>query len=106
MGQPLNKRNMDVDHQQHTAYQQGMITLGKMYNIPVADMTKLTTQLYTNLYNYGGADETAKIHCYTDKEHTTLDNTHLSNAGAYKIANMIAEEAQKLGLAIGKFKKQ
>jgi lysophospholipase L1-like esterase len=74
-----------------------------MYNVPVIDMTLLTTQLYTNLYNYGGADETAKMHCYTDTAHTTLDNTHLSNAGAYKIANMIAAETQKLGLAIGNY---
>ncbi|MDO5148107.1 MAG: GDSL-type esterase/lipase family protein [Oscillospiraceae bacterium] len=104
---PITRRGTDgkPNYQQHTAYQQGMITIGKMYNVPVADMTLLTTQLYTNLYNYGGADETAKMHCYTDTAHTTLDNTHLSNAGAYKIADMIAEETQKLGLAIGKYKK-
>lgn len=103
---PITRRNIDgtPNYQQHTAYQQGMITLGKLYNVPVIDMTKLTTQLYTNLYNYGGAAETAKMHCYTDTNQTTLDNTHLSNAGAYKIANMIAEETQKQGLSIGKLK--
>lgn len=104
---PITRRSIDgkPNYQQHTSYQQGMITLGRMYNVPVIDMTKLTTQLYTNLYNYGGADETAKMHCYADTTQTTLDNTHLSNAGAYKIADMIADETQKLNLSIGKLKK-
>lgn len=104
---PITRRSIDgkPNYQQHTLYQQGMITLGRMYNVPVIDMTKLTTQLYTNLYNYGGADEKAKMHCYADTTQTTLDNTHLSNAGAYKIADMIADETQKLNLMIGKLKK-
>ena len=55
-------------------------------------MTALTTKLYNDLYNYGGANETAKLHCYTDAAHTTLDNTHLSGAGAQKLASMIAEQ--------------
>ena len=82
-----------------------MINLGKQYNIPVIDMTAQTTQLYTSLYNYGGAAETAKLHCYTDTAKTTLDNTHLSNAGAYKIASMIADETKKLGLTLGELRK-
>ena len=100
---PITRRASDgqANYQQHTPYQQGMINLGKNYNVPVIDMTQLTTQLYTNLYNYGGASETAKMHCYTDTNKTTLDNTHLSNAGAAKIASMIAEQTKKLGLTIG-----
>ena len=100
---PITRRGADgqANYQQHTPYQQAMIQLGKQYNIPVIDMTAQTTQLYTSLYNYGGAAETAKMHCYTDTAKTTLDNTHLSNAGAYKIASMIADETKKLGLAIG-----
>jgi lysophospholipase L1-like esterase len=42
---------------------------------------------------------------YTDTEKTTLDNTHLSNAGAYKTASMIADEVKKLNLSIGELKK-
>ena len=53
------------------------------------------------LYNAGGANETAKLHCYTDAAHTTLDNTHLSGAGAQKLASMIAEQTKQLGLQIG-----
>lgn len=100
---PITRRGTDgkPNYQQHTAYQQGMIDLGKNYNVPVIDMTTLTTQLYTNLYNAGGANETAKLHCYTDAAHTTLDNTHLSGAGAAKISQMIAEQTRELGLTIG-----
>ena len=100
---PITRRNSDgtANYQAHTAYQQGMLTLGRNYNVPVIDMTGLTTQLYTNLYNYGGANETAKLHCYTDAAHTTLDNTHLSGAGAYKLSQMIAEQTKELGLTIG-----
>ncbi|MBR7088556.1 MAG: GDSL family lipase, partial [Mogibacterium sp.] len=104
---PITRRGTDgqPNYQQHTPYQQGMINLGKQYNIPVIDMTAQTTQLYTSLYNYGGAAETAKLHCYTDTAKTTLDNTHLSNAGAYKIASMIADETKKLGLTLGELRK-
>ena len=100
---PITRRASDgkANFSQHTAYQQALIALGKKYNIPVIDMTTLTTQLYTNLYNSGGASGTAKLHCYSDTAKTTIDNTHLSNAGAYKIASMIANETKKLELTIG-----
>ena len=100
---PITRRGTDgkPNYQQHTNYQNGMLTLGKNYNVPVIDMTALTTQLYTNLYNAGGANETAKLHCYTDAAHSTLDNTHLSGAGAQKLASMIAEQTKQLGLQIG-----
>ena len=100
---PITRLNQDgtPNYQQHTAYQQGMKQLGQNYNVAVIDMTALTTQLYTNLYNYGGLNETKKLHCYTDAAHTTLDYTHLSSAGAWKIAQMIAEQTKELGLTIG-----
>lgn len=102
---PITRRGLDgqANYQQHTPYQQAMKQLGATFDVPVIDMTALTTQLYTSLYNYGGAEETAKMHCYTDTAKTTLDNTHLSNAGALKIARMIAEATQKLELTIGKY---
>lgn len=99
---PVTRRasNGQPNYQQHTPYQEAMISLGKQYNVPVVDMTELTTQLYTNLYNAGGAAETAKMHCYTDNTKTSIDNTHLSNAGASKIAQMIAEQIMKSGLSL------
>ena len=45
--------------------------------------------------------QAAKMHCYADTAKTSLDNTHLSHAGALKIARMIAEETKKLDLKIG-----
>ncbi len=104
---PITRLNQDgtPNYQQHTAYQQGMKQLGQNYNVAVIDMTALTTQLYTNLYNYGGLNETKKLHCYTDAAHTTLDYTHLSSAGAWKIAQMIAERTKELGLTIGEKRK-
>lgn len=104
---PITRRASDgqANYQQHTPYQQAMIQLAEMYNVPVIDMTAQTTALYTSLYNKGGAAETAKMHCYTDTAKTTLDNTHLSNAGAYKIASMIADETKKLGLSLGELRK-
>ena len=100
---PITRRGSDgtANYQQHTEYQQALIELGKQNNVALIDMTKLTTELYTNLYNSGGATETAKMHCYIDTDKTTIDNTHLSNAGAQKIANMIAEQTKELGLTIG-----
>ncbi|MGN0622024.1 MAG: RICIN domain-containing protein [Porcipelethomonas sp.] len=89
----------------HTEYQQAMIKLAQDNNIPVIDMTALTTELYTNLYNAGGADATAKLHCYTDEANTTIDNTHLSEYGAEVIAGMIAEEIKKLDLSLSDYVK-
>lgn len=104
---PITRRGSDgtANYAQHTPYQQALIALGEEYNIPVIDMTALTTQLYTNLYNSGGASETAKLHCYSDTAQTQIDNTHLSNAGAAKIASMIADETKKLELTIGSYLK-
>ncbi|SDA31282.1 Pectate lyase [Ruminococcus sp. YE71] len=101
---PITRRASDgqANYQQHTPYQQAMIQLGETFDVAVIDMTTLTTQLYTNLYNAGGASETAKLHCYTDTAHTVIDNTHLSNAGASKIASMIAEQTKEIGLSISK----
>lgn len=100
---PITRRNLDgkPNYSGHTDYQNAMLRLGNALNVPVIDMTALTTKLYNDLYNYGGANETAKLHCYTDAAHTTLDNTHLSDAGAQKIASMIAAQTKALGLSIG-----
>jgi lysophospholipase L1-like esterase len=97
---PITRRASggQANYKQHIPYQQAMITLGKQNNVAVIDMTDLTTQLYNNLYNAGGASETAKMHCYADTARTKIDNTHLSNAGASKIAQMIVEQARKQGL--------
>ncbi len=99
---PITRRGADgtANAQAHTDYQNGMKNIGELFQVPVIDMTTLTAQLYTNLYNAGGANETAKLHCYTDAAHTTIDNTHLSNAGATKIASMIAEQTKELGLQL------
>ena len=99
---PVTRRgsNGTANYKGHVDYQNGMKALGQNYNVPVIDMTALTTQLYTSLYNAGGANETAKMHCYTDSSHSTIDNTHLSNAGAQKIAQMIAEQTKVLGLQL------
>ena len=101
---PITRRasNGQANYQQHTPYQQAMIQLGETFDVAVIDMTTLTTQLYTNLYNAGDASETAKLHCYTDTAHNVIDNTHLSNAGASKIASMIAEQTKEIGLSISK----
>lgn len=100
---PVTRRASDgqANFKQHTAYQNAMIALGKQQNVAVIDMTALTTQLYTDLYNAGGQNETQKLHCYKDEAHTTIDNTHLSGAGASKLAQMIVRQTKETGLTIG-----
>ncbi len=99
---PVTRRGSDgtANYKSHTAYAEGLVALGKQYNIPVIDMTTQTTQLYTELYNQGGADATAELHCYADDTRTTIDNTHLSVKGCTLIAGMIAEETGNLNLKI------
>ncbi len=99
---PITRRGGDgtANYGAHTAYQQALLTLGETYDIAVIDMTALTTELYTNLYNSGGASATAALHCYSDTN-GTIDNTHLSVYGAQTIAGMIAEQTKELGLQIG-----
>ena len=96
------KSNGNADYSLHTEYQSAMKAVGKECNVPVIDMTTLTTDLYTNIMKNGGATETAKYHSYLNENQYELDLTHLSRLGATKFAQMIAEETQKLGLTIGK----
>ncbi|MGN0630095.1 MAG: pectinesterase family protein, partial [Ruminococcus sp.] len=99
---PVTRRssNGTANYKSHVAYAEGLIALGKEYNIPVIDMTTKTVELYTQLYNSGGADATAELHCYTDDTRTAIDNTHLSIKGCTLIADMIADETANLNLKI------
>ena len=100
---PITRRSADgtPNYAAHTAYQQALIQLGKDYNVPVIDATTLTTAYYNEI----GADNTAALHCWVDAEHTTLDNTHLSEQGAAVVAGIIAAQTRELGLTIGNFTK-
>ena len=99
---PVTRRssNGSANIKSHTAYAEGLIALGKEYQIPVIDMTAKTAELYAQLYAAGGADATAEMHCYTDDTRTTIDNTHLSIKGSAIIADMIAAETADLRLRI------
>ncbi|MGN0580955.1 MAG: hypothetical protein ACI4JE_08770 [Ruminococcus sp.] len=99
---PVTRRgsNGTANYKSHVEYAEGLVALGKEYNIPVIDMTTKTAQLYTQLYNNGGADATAELHCYTDDTRTAIDNTHLSVKGCTIIADMIADETKNLNLRI------
>lgn len=103
---PITRRASDgsANYGAHTAYQQALIRLGQEQGVAVIDMTALTTELYTSLYNSGGADATAALHCYSDTN-GTIDNTHLSVYGAQTIAGMIADQTKSLGLTIGNYVK-
>ena len=99
---PVTRRgsNGAANYKSHVAYAEGLVKLGKEYNIPVINMTTKTAELYTQLYSSGGADATAELHCYSDDTRTSIDNTHLSIKGCTIIADMIAEETANLNLKI------
>ncbi len=99
---PVTRRSSDgqANYKSHTEYAEGLVAMGEEYNIPVIDMTTLTTELYTELYSTGGADATAELHCWSDDTQTAIDNTHLSIKGAEIIAGMIADETESLKLKI------
>lgn len=99
---PVTRRGSDgkANYKSHIEYAAGLVALGKEYKIPVIDMTTMTAELYTKLYNNGGADATAEMHCYTDDTRTAIDNTHLSIKGCTIIADMIADETANLNLKI------
>lgn len=100
---PITRRgsNGKPNYSGHVDYQDAMLALGKQYNIPVIDGTALTTQLYNEAYESGGADATAAFHCWKDAEHTTIDSTHLSEKGAQTVAGIVAAQLKVLGLKIG-----
>lgn len=102
---PITRRGSDgtANYAGHVAYQEAMIGIAAMYNIPVIDMTTQTTELYTELYSSGGADATAAMHCISSSG--SIDNTHLSGLGASTIAGMIADNCVDLGLSIGACRK-
>ena len=100
---PITRRGADgtPNYAAHTAYQQALIQLGKDCNVPVIDATALTAAYYDQI----GSANTAALHCWVDAEHTTLDNTHLSEQGATVVAGIIAAQTRELGLTIGNFTK-
>lgn len=59
-----------------------------------------TAELYTQIYNSGGAAATAELYCYTDDTRTAIDNTHLSIKGSTMIADMIADGTKSLDLKV------
>lgn len=99
---PVTRRasNGTANYSGHTQYTEGLLALGEQYGVPVIDMTSLTVELYTELYNNGGAEATAELHCYSDASQSSIDNTHLSSHGAELIAGMIADETDRLALKI------
>ncbi|SFC68567.1 GDSL-type esterase/lipase family protein [Ruminococcus albus] len=99
---PVSRRAKDGTAmiEEHKQYSDAVVALGKKYNIPVIDMTTKTAELYNKLYEEGGEEATAELHCYLDETRTTIDNTHLSIKGCELIADILAEETRTLGLKI------
>lgn len=99
---PVSRRAKDGTAmiEEHKQYSDAVVALGKKYNIPVIDMTTKTAELYNKLYEEGGEEATAELHCYLDETRTTIDNTHLSVKGCELIADILAEETKTLGLKI------
>ncbi|MCH5257295.1 MAG: chitobiase/beta-hexosaminidase C-terminal domain-containing protein [Lachnospiraceae bacterium] len=74
-------------------YPKAIRELGSTLNIPVVDLTAATKKLYETL----GPDETLYLHAWTgglsDDEGNpgSVDNTHLNNYGAKRVAYLFAE---------------
>lgn len=99
---PVTRRDKDGRplYKEHEKYADAVVQLGKKYNIPVIDMTTKTKDLYNEIYEQGGAEATAELHCYLDETRTEIDNTHLSVKGCELIADIIARETKVLDLKI------
>lgn len=72
-------------------YSQAILELGKMFDIPVIDLTSLTKKLYLAK----GYNEVIKYHAWTTSNRLSVDNTHLNIYGAKEVAYLIAEELLK-----------
>lgn len=102
---PITRRGSDgsANYKGHLEYQAGMFTLGELYGIAVLDMTTQTAELYTELFNTGGASATQALHCITSSG--SVDNTHLSQYGATTVAGLIADACVDAGLTLGDYRK-
>ncbi len=83
----IERRRHPVENT-HGEYPQAMEAVAKEENIPFADMTNPTRELYNKL----GPEETKKIFNHKTKE----DNSHFSPYGADLMAKMVAERLSTL----------
>lgn len=68
-------------------YPQAIRDLGSSLNVPVADLTANTLELYNSI----GPDETINLHSWTSSNKKSVDNTHTNIYGAARNAHFIAQ---------------
>lgn len=102
---PIARRSFDEEgnvKDTHGLYDDAVRELGAELNIPVADATKLTSDVYQVLDFEG----TAAFHAiYKDvaKGDKGHDNTHLNHFGAEQVAFLVARELKDCGSDISKY---
>ena len=88
----------------HKPYQQAMMKLGRDSNVAVIDLTTKTVDIYNEVRANGKATDTYKFHSYTNASKNEVDIYHLSSEGADMIASLIAEETEKQGLSLSRYR--
>ena len=87
----------------HLEYTAGIKSIAEEYGIACIDLTAKTDELYTALYQKGGAEATAEYHAWKNADTKTIDNTHLSAKGAKEVSKLVIESIEELGLALADY---
>ena len=79
-----------------------MRKLAKEEGVLFVDLTGLSFAFYENVLDAEGMEGTWRLHSFTDETRQTVDTTHLSRYGAFRIAGLVAGAVQKSEIALGK----
>ena len=108
---PVQRRVFNADQtlkSTHGAYPDATRQVAKTLNVPLIDLTKMTTTLYE-----AWGDETSKAAFVHYPENTFIgqksaleDNTHFNDFGANEIALCVMKEVEDIGVGLEKYLKQ
>jgi pectin methylesterase-like acyl-CoA thioesterase/lysophospholipase L1-like esterase len=101
---PVNRRTFDEDGKLVNSlgeYPEAVRQLAALQQVPLIDLWEKSKALYEEL----GPEETKKFFAWYELENpdTSRDDTHFSACGATKIAELVLEGIQELGLPLSDF---
>lgn len=108
---PVQRRSFDKDgnfKETHGDYPLAMRQLARQYEVPLIDLTISSRILYEKI----GSEESKKLFLWFTKGENcnfpdgVQDDTHFSEYGANKIANLVIKEIHKINLPLTKYLKE
>ncbi|MBR6530241.1 MAG: hypothetical protein IKT43_02375 [Clostridia bacterium] len=99
----LDSESGKASVESHLPYRDAMQRFASEENIAFFDMTALTEEFYNGLVSEQGREATLHLHAYSAADRKTIDVTHLSRYGAFRVAGLVADAVLKCPVALSNF---